>query len=134
MGNYTISVWARSVGSTASWETAKETPFTLSSPPPCTSVNVTTSAPSPQQPGVAVTFTPVAAGCTTPEYRFWILAPGGNWLMAARLGCRRLDLEHGWQPARQLHDLRLGSRRRQRRELGDGQGDAVQPAVSNGLI
>ena len=28
-GNYTISVWARAVGSPASWETAKETAFTL---------------------------------------------------------------------------------------------------------
>ena len=28
-GSYTISVWARAIGSTASWETAKETPFTL---------------------------------------------------------------------------------------------------------
>jgi hypothetical protein len=29
LGSYMISVWARATGSAASWETAKETPFTL---------------------------------------------------------------------------------------------------------
>ena len=84
LGNYTISVWARAVGSTAGWETYKETPFTLQAPPPpppCTSVNVTTGVVSPQQAGVPVSFTATAAGCATPEYRFWILGPTGGWQM-----------------------------------------------------
>ena len=85
-GSYTISVWARNVGSAASWETYKETPFTLSSPPPCTSVGVTTGVASPQQPGVAVAFTATAAGCTTPEYRFLLLPPGGGWQVVREWG------------------------------------------------
>ena len=84
-GNYTITVWARLKGSTADWEAFKETPYTLVAPPPppppppCTSVNVTTSVTSPQQPGVPVTFTATAAGCATPEYKIWRLAPNVGW-------------------------------------------------------
>ena len=49
-------------------------------------MNVIGSAPSPQQPGVAMTFTALATGCATPEYRFWILAPGGGWQMVRDWG------------------------------------------------
>ena len=78
-GAYNITVWARAVGSPNTWDTAKETLYTLSPPPPCTSVNVTTSVPSPQSPGVSITFTAAAAGCAPAQYRFWLLAPGGSW-------------------------------------------------------
>ena len=55
-------------------------------PPPCTSVNVTSSVASPQTPGVSVAFTATAAGCATPEYRFLLLPPGGGWQVAREWG------------------------------------------------
>ncbi len=49
-------------------------------PPPCTSVTWNAPTPaSPQQPGVAVTFSGAATGCANPVYQFWVQPPGGAW-------------------------------------------------------
>jgi cell wall-associated protease len=41
---------------------------------------------SPQPAGTTVTFT-ASAGCTgTPQYRFWVKAPGGAWTIAQDYG------------------------------------------------
>ncbi len=47
--------------------------------PPCTSVDVTTSLTSPQAPGASVLFDAAAQGCASPEYRFWLRDPAGQW-------------------------------------------------------
>ena len=63
------------------------------------------------KPGVSVVFTAAAAGCATPEYRFWLLAPGRQLARWCATGVpAALDLEHDRRRAWQLHDLGLGSR------------------------
>jgi hypothetical protein len=44
------------------------------------------SPPSPQQPGTTVTFGAVAGGCPSPQYEFWIQAPGGSWTILQAYG------------------------------------------------
>src|SRR5439155_12990813 len=36
---------------------------------------------SPQPPGTQVTFTVSPLGCAIAEHRFWLLPPGGDWVL-----------------------------------------------------
>ncbi len=48
----------------------------------CSSANITSGPASPQSPGTSVTLTGSSTGCSTPEYRFWLLAPGAaTWVV-----------------------------------------------------
>ena len=84
-GVYGVGAWVRSTGSTASHEAYWLGTFTLG-PTACTSAHATTTATSPSAPGAMVTWTASSAGCPTPEYRFWRLAPGGTWTMTQNYG------------------------------------------------
>ena len=37
---------------------------------------------SPEGSGTGITFTAAASGCPHPLYQFWLLAPGGTWMIA----------------------------------------------------
>src|SRR5919109_3678905 len=80
LGTYSVSVHARDASSTAAYDTySPAQSYVLTAGPACTSVSQTASPASPQPPGTAVTFTATAAGCPSPTYEFWLLAPGGSW-------------------------------------------------------
>jgi FtsP/CotA-like multicopper oxidase with cupredoxin domain/regulation of enolase protein 1 (concanavalin A-like superfamily) len=70
--NFTIVVYARSAGSTASVETYRSMSFLIQNPlAAATNVTLTPTASSPQAPGASVTFDAVATGGTgSYEYKF----------------------------------------------------------------
>ncbi len=81
-GKYLVQVWARSVGSTAKYDTWTEVTYTLiAPPPPATGVTLTINQQSPQQPGAQVTFTAAASGGSgSYQYYFTVLNPNtGTW-------------------------------------------------------
>jgi hypothetical protein len=84
-GTYTIQVWARSTGSAAAWEAVQGTSYTIGGPAPDPVTGVTfTPAPSPASPSPAgdnVTFTALATGGVTPQYKFWLRDPSGAWTL-----------------------------------------------------
>ena len=75
-GTYFLEVDVRDHGSTASYETVKNMSFTLGG---CISATLTPSPTSPQPAGTAVTLAGSATCTGTPQYRFWMRAPGGTW-------------------------------------------------------
>src|SRR5207248_1580602 len=77
-GTYQIGVWARQPGSANGYDAYAITTFTLGVGQ-CGSVGLTPGSPPPQAQGARITFTAAATGCTTPQYQFWILPPGGAW-------------------------------------------------------
>jgi hypothetical protein len=82
IGAYTIQVWARSVGSLASYEAYKSISFTLNTPPPpVTGMTVTMDNVSPQSVGAIVAFTASATGGSENyEYYFTVRDPNtGTW-------------------------------------------------------
>jgi hypothetical protein len=52
----------------------------------CTSVNVSANPPSPQQVGTQITWTATADGCGSPQYKWWIVLPTGQWALARDWG------------------------------------------------
>src|SRR5205814_1339745 len=52
----------------------------------CVTPTLTPDHPSPQLPGTVVTLTASVTCNGTPEYRFWIRAPGGGWTIAQNYG------------------------------------------------
>ncbi len=80
-GTYLVGVWARQLGSVASYEAYSFITYTLTVPAPqvCTSVNISPDLTSPRAPGTTITFTAVANGCSNPTYQFYIAPPGGTF-------------------------------------------------------
>jgi spore germination protein YaaH len=74
-GTYTFQVDARNQGSSVSYDTRAQMSFRLA---PCVTPTLTPNPASTQLSGAAVTFTSTATCQGTPEYQFWILAPGSN--------------------------------------------------------
>jgi len=82
IGDYTIQVWARSVGSLAAYEAYKSISYTLTTPPPpVTGVTITMNKVSPQSVGSRVTFSAaVTGGSGNYEYYFTLRDPNtGTW-------------------------------------------------------
>lgn len=52
----------------------------------CTSASMSPDVASPQAPGATVTFTATSTSCSTPEYRFFLQAPGGSWTAQTGFG------------------------------------------------
>ena len=77
-GTYEVGVWARQPGSTASYDAYGFTTFVLGSAT-CSSAGLSAGTAPPQAPGPTVTFTATSNGCTSPQYEFWLLPPGGSW-------------------------------------------------------
>jgi hypothetical protein len=78
-GGYQVVVWVRQRGSgTATYEAGAGGNYTLTG---CASATMSPPAPSTFARGSAVAFTAGAGGCTSPEFEFWVLAPGSYWIM-----------------------------------------------------
>jgi uncharacterized protein YkwD len=83
-GVYGVGVWVRSTGSTAGHESYWLGTYTLTGPQ-CTATGLSTVAVSPQAPGATVAWSGSAAGCPSPEYKYWLLV-GGKWAMKQDYG------------------------------------------------
>jgi len=77
-GTYQVGVWAKEVGSDASYDAYSIVTYTLTATH-CSAVNLATSAASPQGTGSAITLTPVAVGCPGAQFRFWVRDAAGTW-------------------------------------------------------
>jgi hypothetical protein len=66
----------RDQGGTDTYEKAYSTTFTIAG---CTSAGLSANPPSPQKAGTQIVLTGSASCQGTPEYRFWVKAPGGSW-------------------------------------------------------
>jgi hypothetical protein len=81
-GNYLFDIWAKQLGSSASWE-AHITPnptYLLQTGTPCTSATLTFNPASPIKAGASsIQLTATSSGCPNPIYQFWVQAPGGVW-------------------------------------------------------
>ncbi|HZE93487.1 MAG TPA: hypothetical protein VEZ49_02185, partial [Gemmatimonadales bacterium] len=80
-GTYTFDVWVKQTGSSLSYEAhlAPTPTYVLQTGAPCTGVTLTFNPLSPATAGTTVQLSAVASGCPTPQYQFWVLAPGGTW-------------------------------------------------------
>jgi hypothetical protein len=81
-GSFLVKVEARAAGATTVEATSPEIPFTLittGSIAPCTSVALAANPASPQVIGTTVLFTATASGCSSPQFRFWLLRAGGSF-------------------------------------------------------
>jgi hypothetical protein len=79
-GTYQLGVWARQSGSSASYEAYSFVTYTLTPAfGPCSAVSIAPGAASPQPQGTSITLNATAAGCGSPEYRFWVAPPAGSF-------------------------------------------------------
>jgi hypothetical protein len=74
-----VGVWVRSTGSKSAHESYWLGTYTLTLPQ-CTATGLTTVAISPQAPGAKVAWSGTSVGCTSPEYKYWLLV-GSKWTM-----------------------------------------------------
>jgi hypothetical protein len=79
-------VWVREQGSAASYDAYALTTYMLSRPQKCFDVFTDDSTSSPAPSGTVITVTGSAGPCDTPQYEFWVLAPGGVWTIAQPYG------------------------------------------------
>ena len=82
-GMYGLEVDVRDQGSTASYETVANLNFLVDA---CSAAKLSTDKPSPQVHGTTVTLTGSATCLGTPQYRFWVKAPGGSWTVVQDYG------------------------------------------------
>jgi len=75
-GTYRFEVDVRSLGSTAVYDVVYNTTYTISG---CTGATISADQVSPQPAGTTIVFTGSATCLGTPQYRFWVSAPGGPW-------------------------------------------------------
>ena len=80
-GLYQVEVWARQRGSAKAYDTFGVTTYSLTVSG-CQNATLSPSLPSPQPPGTSVTFSATSTGCSSPQYQFWLLPPGGSWTIA----------------------------------------------------
>jgi spore germination protein YaaH len=87
-GSYRFSVWARDTSSPGTSGTSPNTydafsafqyVLTIS---PCSAMSASASPPSTATAGTPVSITASATGCSNPLYEFWLLPPGGPWVLA----------------------------------------------------
>lgn len=81
-GTWTMSVWMRSVGSTATPETYATAYHTISASGPCSSASVTEPSGGSGVAGTTVNWTVSASPCSSAEYQYWIQPPGGGYSIA----------------------------------------------------
>jgi hypothetical protein len=82
-GAYSLEVDVRNHGSTASYEAVHNSTFTLSG---CINASLTFDKASPQPAGTTMVLTGSASCTGTPQYRFWVRAPGGAWTIVRDYG------------------------------------------------
>ena len=83
VGTYQFRVEARNLGSSVAYDTYAVTSFRLAL---CVTPTMSTDRASPQLPGAVVTFTSAVTCQGTPEYRYWMLVPGGTWTIIQDYG------------------------------------------------
>src|SRR2546425_10602721 len=54
--------------------------------PACTAASLTPASAAPQAAGAGITFTASATVCPGPQFRYWLLSPGGSWAMKRDYG------------------------------------------------
>jgi hypothetical protein len=84
-GTYSLSVWTHdasgpgtSGNASGGWDAYISGSYTLTTTP-CAAATLTPSPAGSAAAGTTITLTAAASGCPTPQYQFWIAAPGGNW-------------------------------------------------------
>ena len=83
LGTYQLVVWVRQHGSgTATYDAGAGGSYTLTG---CTSASLTPT-PGSFARGTAVSFVAGAAGCSNPEFEYWVMAPGGYWQLLRAYG------------------------------------------------
>jgi hypothetical protein len=92
-GTYSLEVDVRDHGSTSTYEAVGSASFTLSG---CISAALTPNPASPQAHGTTITLTASATCTGTPQYRFWVRAPGGAWTVVRDYASGNT---FGWTPA-----------------------------------
>jgi hypothetical protein len=83
-GTYGLEVDVRDVGAAATYETVTNVNYSIT--PPCAKPTVSASPASPQVVGTQMTVSAATSACPTPQYRFWVLPPGGRWTVAQDYG------------------------------------------------
>jgi hypothetical protein len=78
-GIYQFQVWARQDGSGNASDAYAITTYSLGVGG-CQNAGLAPMSPSPQAPGTQVTFEASSQGCTSPQYLFQLLPPGGTWI------------------------------------------------------
>ena len=78
-GTYWFSVWTRDASSGAAYDAYSTFQYALTVTP-CTAM---TAAPSPSTAavGTTVTINANASGCSSPQFEYWVLPPGGTWTL-----------------------------------------------------
>jgi hypothetical protein len=83
-GTYGVAVWVRdnssngtSGGSLGRFDALISFTYTLTSRP-CTSMSVTSTPTGSASIGTTVSITAIAAGCSSPQFEFWMVAPGSS--------------------------------------------------------
>jgi hypothetical protein len=84
-GTYQLGVWAREPGSPKSHDAIGFTTFVLGTAG-CVTAGLSPSVSTPQPPGTSITFTASSSTCNTPHYQFWLMPPGGGWLIKLPFG------------------------------------------------
>lgn len=82
-GGYQVAVWVRQVGSpTSTYDAGTGGTYQLTG---CSTATLS-PAPGSLTRGSVVQFTATGGGCSTPQYAFWVKAPGGSWRLAQAYG------------------------------------------------
>jgi hypothetical protein len=84
-GTYEVGVWARQAGSASSYDAFAFTTFALGLGA-CVSAGMAPGVAPPQPAGSVITFTASSTGCTSTQYQFWVLRPGGAWTLGQPYG------------------------------------------------
>src|SRR6266566_4258375 len=81
LGTYRFEIDVRSQGFVNALDASATTTFDLAAG--CTSTTMSAAPPTSSQVGTTVTITGAASGpnCASPQFRFWIKSPGGNWVI-----------------------------------------------------
>lgn len=79
-GTYELGVWARQPGTPNQYDAFGFTTFALGSGN-CISAGVSASVAAPQAPGTPIVISGSSNGCTSPQYQFWLMAPGGAFVV-----------------------------------------------------
>jgi len=82
-GNYMFEVDIRPAGSSVSYTTYFDLPFTLSG---CGAPSLTPDLASPQSPGTTVHWTATVSCTGTPQYEFYVRSPAGVWTLVQNWG------------------------------------------------
>jgi hypothetical protein len=84
-GVYGVGVWVRATGSTSQYESYWLGTYTLTFGY-CNSAVASTVTSAPAAPGSSIAWTASSTGCGSPEYRFFVQAPGGAMTMKRDYG------------------------------------------------